>query len=120
MNRDRNNLVVPDSDCDTRLDDCLRSPICADCPIRERYQDITTSQIKVGLITVISGLAVSSVFAVGVLIVWVFHAIHGTPMVDIPWIVTSIAGAPFAAGVITTLRIPNKARVAIAKPEDKK
>ncbi len=56
----------------------------------------------------------SSCYAITVLAVWVWHlCVFHQPMPDIPWLITSIANAPFAAGVIATLRIPKKARARI-------
>ncbi|MBX9687754.1 MAG: hypothetical protein K2X27_13695 [Candidatus Obscuribacterales bacterium] len=75
------------------------------------HGELTAGQIKIGVITAAAGIGVSSLFCMAVVAVWVFHALHGNKMPDIPWLVTSIAAAPFAAGVITTLKIPRKAKV---------
>jgi len=115
---DRNFLPVVDTDGVHRLDACaLQShDECdeQDCEVRqcqELREQVTVGQVRIGVVTAISGILVSTVFALCVLAVWVFHALHGTAMPQIPWLITSIASAPFAAGVITTLRIPRKAKV---------
>ena len=79
--------------------------------IRELVGDITSAQIQVALATAISGIVIASLFAIGILAVWVYHSFMHTEMPAIPLIITSIASAPFAAGVITSLKIPKKARV---------
>lgn len=88
----------------------------AGCEVRQvahLNDSLSAGQIKIGVITAAAGIVVSSVFAIGVLAVWVFHSLHGKAMPDVPLIVTSIASAPFAAGVITTLRIPDKVKTVI-------
>ncbi len=84
-----------------------------ECEIRryEELRELTEGQIRVGVATAISGLVVSSVFALAVVSVWVIHALNGHEMPKIPFIIVSIASAPFAAGLITALKIPKKARV---------
>lgn len=84
---------------------------CEVAEARELCEQLTAGQIRIGVATAISGILVSTVFALCVLAVWCWHAFHGNEMPKIPLLITSIAGAPFAAGVITTLRIPKKARL---------
>lgn len=121
MNDARDNLPAVDAESvvefSSGLDACAiqSHDHCSieECEIR-RYEDLrelTEGQIRVGVATAISGLIVSSVFALAVLSVWVFHALNGHKMPDIPFIIVSIASAPFAAGLITALKIPKKARV---------
>lgn len=123
MDNDRNVLLVTGGHNILGLDACsLQShDECepADCEVarlHELREEVTSGQIHVAVATSISGLVVSSIVALAVLGVWVFHAVNGTPMPDIPLIIITMAGAPFAAGVITTLKIPKKARVVL---EDK-
>lgn len=118
MSSDRNNISLRRSHSGTRLAPCVLQSHdgCEpdECEIREyldTYTEITSGQVKIGVATAISGLIVSSLFAVGILAMWCWHLVHGLPFPDIPFIIVSIAAAPFSAGVITTLRIPRMARV---------
>lgn len=118
MSHDRESRPIARSNRALRLGDCsLESHVgCLreECEVRQAgdvCEQLTAGQIKIGIVTAVSGIIVSTLFAVGVLAVWVFHAWHGREMPAIPLLVASIAGAPFAAGVITTLKIPKKARV---------
>lgn len=87
------------------------------CEVRAISTEVTSAQIKIGLAVALAGLLVSTVFALVVLAVWVHSFLSGKPMPEIPLFITSIAGAPFAAGVITTLKIPKKAKLKIGEKE---
>jgi hypothetical protein len=117
VSSDRNNIIVCDSDSDSWVAPCVLESHdrCESeaCEIREyfnTYSEITSGQVKIGVATAISGLLVSSLFAIGILSMWCWHLVNGLPFPDIPLIIVSIAAAPFSAGVITTLRIPKKAK----------
>lgn len=89
-----------------------------DCEVRQHFDTfgaITDGQIKVGIATALAGVIVSSLFAVAVLVVWAYHAMHGQVMPAIHPLIVSIASAPFAAGVVTALKIPRRAKVLIEK-----
>ena len=124
MNDARDNLPVLDIDCNLGLSACsIQSHDECDseeCQVRRAEvisELLTEGQIRVGVATAIAGIVVSSIFAIGVLGVWIFHALQGNAMPDIPLIIVSIAGAPFAAGVITTLKIPKKAKVLLEEKQ---
>lgn len=91
-------------------DDCRPE----DCEVREATlisEQITRGQITIGLATAITGLGLSTLFALAVLVVWIWCAFTGSKFPDIPLLFSTIAGAPFAAGAITVLKIPKKAKV---------
>jgi hypothetical protein len=85
-----------------------------DCEVRQSadlYEQLTSGAVTVGIVTAITGLVVSGLVGIGVFLVWLVHALQGTPMPDIPVIIGTIAGAPFVAGAITAVKIPKRARV---------
>lgn len=118
MEHDRNNLPVSGNHhlvrrfpCDVQSHDACDPAVCEVRKCLELAEYVTERQVRIGYFTAVCGLVTSGVFALAVLQVWYQHAIAGEAMPAIPLLITSIAGAPFAAGVITTLRIPKKARV---------
>ncbi len=46
--------------------------------------------------------------AFGILYVWVWSVLHGQPMPDIPWVISSIVGATFTAGTLTAWKAQKK------------
>lgn len=118
MEHDRDSHHIVGDHADFGLDACslqshheCENPSCQVRQVADLHEQLTAGQIKIGVITAVAGIVVSSIFAIAVLWVWVHHALDGHKMPDIPLIVATIASAPFAAGVITTLKIPRKAKV---------
>lgn len=118
MENDRDNLLFIPDFCVTGRDACLLESHDAcrseDCEVREATrisEQITRGQITIGLATAITGLGLSTLFALAVLVVWIWCAFTGSKFPDIPLLFSTIAGAPFAAGAITVLKIPKKAKV---------
>lgn len=87
------------------------------CEVHEIAIQAGSAQLKVGLATAIFGLLVSTACALAIVAVWVHSYLSGKPMPDIPLIISSIATATFAAGTITTLKIPKKAKLKITSKE---
>jgi len=120
VSSDRNRIILLSSDsgswlapCDLESHHQCNLEVCEVRKYLDTYSEITRGQVQIGVATAISGLLLSSLFGVGILAMWVYHLVHGLPFPDVPWIILSIAAAPFSAGVITSLRIPKKATVKI-------
>jgi hypothetical protein len=90
------------NDCDQQH--CQVARVAALC------QDLSKSQIRVAVSTAITGLFISSVFDLALIIVWYHHAMAGNVMPDVPWFIISIATATHAAGGLSALKIPKRVR----------
>jgi hypothetical protein len=94
------------------LDDChLESHhdcTVEECEVKRKLVKLADAQVEVGRLTAISGIAVSSSMAFGILYVWVWSVLHGQPMPDIPWVISSIVGATFTAGTLTAWKAQKK------------
>ena len=69
---------------------------------------LTQTQVRIAAITAITGLAVSALFDLALIAVWLFHAVQGHNMPDVPWFIISIATATHAAGGFSALKLPRK------------
>lgn len=87
------------------------------CEVRAVSAEVTSAQIRVGLVTAITGLLISTACVLAIVGIWVHSYLTGQPMPDIPLIISSIATATFAAGTITTLKIPKKAKLKLMSKE---
>ena len=91
----------------------LESPhVCGNIPREARRQsidnlaEITAGQIKVSIVVAVSGLVVSTLFAIALISVWTWHSLHGTPMPDVPWFIVSVVMVPFGSAMV--MKIPKK------------
>lgn len=72
----------------------------------DNLAEITAGQIKVSIVTAISGLVVSTLFSIALIAVWAWHSFHGNAMPDVPWFIISIVMVPFGSAIV--MKIPKK------------
>lgn len=91
----------------------LESPhVCSNIPREARRQsidnlaEITAGQIKVSIVVAISGLVVSTLFAIALIASWTWHSFHGDAMPEVPWFIISVVMVPFGSAVV--MKIPKR------------
>ena len=72
----------------------------------DNLAEITAGQIKVSIVVAVSGLVVSTLFAVALISVWTWHSLHGNAMPDVPWFIVSVVMVPFGSALV--MKIPKK------------
>ncbi len=110
-NADRNNAMRVQLGIDDVIVCHLESPhVCTNAQARRQASDnlaeITAGQIKVSVVTAISGLVVSTLFAVALISCWAWHSFHGNAMPEVPWFIISVVMVPFGSAMV--MKIPKK------------
>lgn len=105
-----------DDFCDMQSHSLCNPRHCDIQTIGARLQQITDGQIKIAVTTSITGLLVSTIFAIAVISVWVVHAMNGRAMPDVPWFVISVALVPFSSSMV--MKIPKKPQYKIGASDD--
>lgn len=81
----------------------------------DNLADITAGQIKVSIVVAVSGLVVSTLFAIALISVWTWHSLHGNAMPDVPWFIISVVMVPFGSALV--MKIPKKINYRIEDAE---
>lgn len=110
---DRNNTMRLELGTDGVAISCMEPNYVCSCSREETYRksgsnlaEITAGQIKVSVVTAISGLVVSTIFSLTLIAIWAWHSFHGNVMPDVPWFIISIVMVPFGSAIV--MKIPKK------------
>lgn len=81
----------------------------------DNLADITAGQIKVSIVVAVSGLVVSTLFAVALIAVWTWHSFHGNAMPEVPWFIISVVMVPFGSAIV--MKIPKRVAYTVEELE---
>lgn len=81
----------------------------------DNLAEITAGQIKVSIVVAVSGLVVSTLFAIALISVWTWHSIHGNAMPEVPWFIISVVMVPFGSAIV--MKIPKRVDYRIDESE---
>lgn len=98
----------------------LESPhVCTNAEARRAASDnlaeITAGQIKVSVVTAISGVVISTLFSIALISSWAWHSFHGNAMPDVPWFIISVVMVPFGSAMV--MKIPKRVAYRIEERE---
>lgn len=88
-------------------DDCDQQ-YCEIARVGHAIANVSEKQLRIAEATAITGLAISSLFDLALIVVWLHHAWSGATMPEVPWFIISIATATHAAGGVSAFKIARK------------